>query len=136
MKISIFSPIEEEPTKPQKNSKTIKIVDPWTLMKISSLESRYFDMPPENYWNSPIAPGVRSLLYLAEIAQKQPLNVFIPPTILLRVDHKNMFIYTKAATKWLAVKTQEMTPKLIHSYIRDYMDREEDDPINLNNRIK
>lgn len=93
-------------------------------------------MPSENYWNSPIAAGIRSLYYLAEIAQKQALSVFIPPTILLRVDHWNKFLYTKAATKWLAVKTQEMTPKLILSYIKDYMDREEDDPINMNNRIK
>ena len=82
-------------------------------------------------------PGIKSLYYLAKLAQKQVVYVTQPPTILLGFNHDNMFIYTKASTKCLTVKTQEMTPKLIMHYIRHYMDRGgEEDPLNQNSRIK
>lgn len=84
---------------PQKSSTTIKIVDFGTGTKVKSLKSKYFDMPPEEYWDSPIGGGIRSLFYIGEIAKKQALQILVPPTIILRMDHQNMFIYTKAATK-------------------------------------
>jgi hypothetical protein len=78
---------------------TIKIIDFGTRTKIKSLKSRYFDMPPEAYNDSPIAGGIRSLYYIGCAAQKQALQIVVPPTVILRLDHDNMFVYTKAATK-------------------------------------
>lgn len=101
------------------------------------MKSKYFDMPPEAYLNSPMGGGIRSLYYLAKASQKQALQIVVPPTILLRIDHDNMFVYTKAATKWVAIKKDAMSPKLILSYIKDYMDRgSSGESKNINNRIK
>ena len=38
-----------------------------------------------------------------------------------------MFIYTKPATKCLTVETEEMHPKLLLKYIKQYMDREDEE---------
>jgi len=94
-------------------------------------------MPVEEYWDSPIGGGIRSLYFLAQAAQKQALEIVIPPTIVLRTDHDNIFIYTKAATKWIAVKKDTLTPKRILHYLKDYMERSaKKDPQIKNRRIK
>ena len=90
---------EEKQTTLGKSSTTIKIIDFGTRTQVKSLKSKYFDMPTEEYFDSPIGGGIRSLYYLAQAALKQALEIVIPPTIILRTDHHNMFVYTKAATK-------------------------------------
>ena len=61
--------------------------------------NKYFTMPNIDYMDCEVWPGVRSLYCLAKLAEKQVMNVVIPPTVLLGFNHDNMFIYTKPSTK-------------------------------------
>ncbi|CAI2379397.1 unnamed protein product [Moneuplotes crassus] len=121
----------------EKSATKIKIVDFGTREKVNSLKSKYFDMPAGEYWDCPIGGGIRSMYHLGKAAQKQALKIIIPPTIILRTDHKNMFVYTKPATKCVAVIKDSMTPKRIMNYLKDHLNRGgQNDPQNKNNRIK
>lgn len=88
-----------DPKKESEPGSKIKMIDFGTRKKMNGLKNQLFDRHPEDYSQSPIFGGINSLFYLGQAAQKQALNIVVPPTIILRKDHKNMFLYTKPATK-------------------------------------
>ena len=108
-----------------------------SIIGSNHLKERYFNIKPERYENCQFTSGIRSLYFLAKLAQKQVVNVVIPPTILLGFNHDNMLIFTKAATKWLTVINEEMHPKLLLKYIKNYMEREDEEShASQTNRIR
>lgn len=119
------------------SSASLKTVEELHKKSFKRLKKRYFNMKPEKYEGTSFFPGVHSLYHLAKLAKKQVLNINIPPTVILGFDHDNMFIYTKPATGCLTVNSETMTPKRLTHYIKQYMDRGNDDaPVNQANRIK
>lgn len=97
-KTPLESPIKEVAKKNIMKKRESKSINNHTVNS-NKLESKYFKMKKLDYMNCELEPEVRCLYHIAKLAEKQIINLVIPPTILLNKNHKNMFIYTKPSTK-------------------------------------
>ena len=84
------------------------------------------------------AQGIRSLLFISELARLAPLKVQVPPTLLLGFDYRNRFLKTDYKTGILKVVQDEMMDSdQVNLYIKKYMNHSLDknfyDSVNISN---